>query len=174
LLTTRVGARAVGATETHDVLLLQQILATTGSLPSDRKQRVLRPLTADSNAHDLARLADRDHETAWMGAGPQRGVEQFTVDLGEVVTVDGITLAQGRIEFPRAIAVDVSTDNATWAEVWQGETASKTLSAAIHDPRHITMHLPFAAQNARYVRVRQLGQSTVPWAVAEFQVFGKQ
>src|SRR5688572_11479321 len=117
LLTTRVGARAVATTDVHEVLLLQQTSRTAPSVPTDRKHTAVRPLAADSNAQDLPRLADGDHDTAWMGAGPQRGSEQFTVDLGDALAVSGITLAQGRIEFPRAIAIDLSIDQQTWTEV---------------------------------------------------------
>ena len=66
----------------------------------------------------------------------------------------------------------MSLDGTQWTEAWRGEIAAQTIAAAIDDPKGVTVSLPFAAQRGRYIRLRQLGQSIQPWAVAEFRVSG--
>ena len=127
-----------------------------------------------ANREQLSRMIDGNLFTWWSTAGAQRGGEWFTADLEQVFEIAGITLGMGggATAFPRELAVDVSLDGAQWAEAWRGETAAQTIAAAIDDPIGVTVSLPFAAQRARHVRLRQLGQSIQPWVVAEFRVVG--
>jgi hypothetical protein len=85
-----------------------------------------------------------------------------------------VTLALGRslTAFPRTLAIEVSEDGTAWTETWRGDTAEKTVAAAIENPRDVTVSFPFAATRARYVRLTQLGHSSQPWAVSEFRVAG--
>ena len=40
--------------------------------------------------------------------------------------------------------------------------------AAIRDPLYVPLVLSFETRDTRYVEVRQVGWSAVPWALAEF------
>ena len=73
-------------------------------------------------------------------------------------------------QYPREVAIDLSTDGQSWSEAWRGRCAARSLSAALRDPRNIGLWFPLPAARARYVRMRQVGQSKEPWAVAEFTV----
>ncbi len=119
-------------------------------------------------------MVDGNLFTWWSTPGEQHGGESFTADLEQVFLIAGITLGMGggATAFPRELAVDVSLDGPEWIEAWRGETAAETIAAAIDDPTGATVSFPFAAQRARHVRLRQLGQSIQPWVVAEFRVVG--
>ena len=66
----------------------------------------------------------------------------------------------------------MSADGVRWSEVWRGGAARATLAAAIADPPNIRVTIDFAPAVARRVRVRQVGRSDEPWAVAELDVLG--
>lgn len=173
LLTTRTQVQSIATTNTHDVLLLPQ-LAFRERPVADRKTIPVQQLGSESDQHNLTFMLDGNRMTAWMPAEPQSGDERFTADLGTTVDLNEIVLSQGasRFGFPRAIAIDISADMNAWSEVWRGDTAAKTVAAAITEPRDIPLRFQFATVRGRYVRVRQLGQSQAPWAVAEFRAIG--
>jgi hypothetical protein len=68
------------------------------------------------------------------------------------------------------LSVLTSTDGVEWSEVWSGNGAAPSLSAAIANQRDVPIHLSFDSRSARFVRVRQVDQSSSSvWAVAEFR-----
>jgi hypothetical protein len=132
----------------------------------------IRGLTSPAQPENLTHMLDGNRITAWTPGLHQEGDEQFTADLGEAVTVGGIVLALGGYsgQYPREVAIDLSIDGQSWSEAWRGACATRSLSAALRDPRNIGLWFPLPAARARYVRMRQVGQSKEPWAVAEFTV----
>jgi hypothetical protein len=117
-------------------------------------------------------MLDSDRRTAWESEGPQSGGEEIVLDLGDAHEVSQVSLAQGAfmMEYPRQVAVDLSLDGGQWREVRRADVLAATLSAAIDDPAQVRVRLAFPGQPARYVRIRQLGRSDQPWAIAEIEV----
>jgi hypothetical protein len=170
-LLARTAAKQVSETETHHVLLLPAAPPVTVDAVAARALVPAYRLASHTNPPHLALMSDGDRTSTWTTPAGQRGGEEFTADLGEVIPIVGITLAGGKsmTAFPRAIAIAVSADGLRWTPVWQGDAAAKTVAAAIADPRTVAVPFGFSQQSARYVRVTQTGQSAQPWAVAEFR-----
>ncbi len=172
-VTSRTGARSIAVTDTHEVILLPRTTAEE-PVPGDITPIAIRQLTSPMQAENLTHMLDGNRITAWTPGERQEGDEQFTADLGDNVTVTGIVLALGGYagHYPREVAIDLSSDAQSWSEAWRGPSVTRTITAALRDPRNIGIWFPVAATSARYVRVRQLGQSKEPWSVAELTVVG--
>jgi hypothetical protein len=122
-----------------------------------------------------ARLAiDGDVGTQWQ-VGPQQPGQWIAVDLGVERTVGGIEQAISRdlLGYPRVLAVDVSLDGQSWREVWNGPTTAPAFLAAVERPREIPLRVRFERQQARFVRLRQMGTFEGGWTVAELRVFAR-
>jgi hypothetical protein len=128
--------------------------------------------TSHAAADTLPRLFDGDYQTVWVSGTPQKGDEFVAVLLREARMTSGVRLALGGYlsEFPRRIAIDVSADGKEWVEAWTGDGAVTAVEAAFHDPKHVEMVIAFAPRLAQHVRVRQTGQSSDVWALAELRV----
>jgi len=120
---------------------------------------------------DASRLIDRRMDTGWAD-GPQTSEQWVLADLGRVQSVGGVSLAIGAhvVEFPRHPAVEVSNDGEKYVRVWEGSGAVKTFLAVLKDVRGSWIRLAFPPQDARFVRVRQLGWENVTWALPEIEV----
>jgi prepilin-type processing-associated H-X9-DG protein len=167
--TTR--ATQLAETATHIVSLIARHSAEP---PAGMPAAAKRDLTLESqtNAAALRYMIDGDYRTAWGLASGQSGDEQFTVDLGAPAMVGGVAIASGdRITlFARELAIDLSSDRTNWTPAWRGRFAAPSVAAALARPSRMDVSISFQATRARYVRVRQLGRSREPWAVAEFAV----
>lgn len=170
-LRAHTNAQAVASTDTHEVFLLPRRNTPHERLRDDRRLPIA-TVTSVINPAELIRTIDGDPRTAWSSPDAQRGNEEVVADLGTAADVDGIQLALGghTVAYPRLLAVDLSLDAGTWTEVWRGTTAAASVATAIEDPRNVAVPFSFAPQRARYVRLRQLGQSDEPWAIAELRV----
>jgi hypothetical protein len=156
---------------TYDVLLIPRLQSTT-AIGAERDSEL--PMEAGQASVDADRLelvSDDDRLTRWM-TPTQQGVEAFTADLGQLRDVRGIVLEMGPWAgaFPRRVSVLTSATGTEWADAWEGDVAALALQAALSNQRDVPIHVPFSPRSARYVRVRQLGWSSLPWAVAEFRV----
>jgi hypothetical protein len=121
--------------------------------------------------HDATVIWDGRVETEW-GDNPQRPGQWITVDLGTVREVGGITHALGEYarDFPRRLAIELSTDGERWDRVWEDSTAAAAFLAAVRHPREAKMRFSFTPHPARYVRLLQLATHRNMWRVAELQV----
>jgi hypothetical protein len=122
----------------------------------------------------LRSLTDGDLRTRWDSGTAQRGDESIAVELGADAPVTAVELAMGpyTAEFPRHVAVDVSSDGSRWTTVWDDLTGRLAVLGAARDPRRVPLWFRFPPQRARFVRVRQLGSHpSSHWAIAELRVF---
>jgi hypothetical protein len=144
--------------------------AAGGLLPVARVEASVWP-------EDVAKLADGDLETRWSSGGPQgRERETLLIDLGAVREVGGVELALGsfRADFPRRLLIERSLDGEGWADVRDGGTGGLAVAGALEDPQRLPIRVRFAPVQARYLRLRQLGEDPVfYWSVAELAVFGR-
>jgi hypothetical protein len=148
------------------------------------------------NETDAEKALDGDRRTRWSSGRGQRAGMWFLVDLGREAPVNGVLLDLGAhtADFPRTLAVDVSTDRRTWQTVARTETYFRP--GVRVDPRgfrfvpgffqagHPSVHDPgnspdvrFTPVPARFVRVslprppRGEIQTGFDWSIAEFTVF---
>lgn len=131
------------------------------------------PESHDEDAPQAAYALDEEPRTAWY-VETQSGDERLEAELESESLVAAVMLGQGpyTAAFPRELIVSVSADGVDWTDVWEGGGGAPALAAAVSDPREIRVVLTFPAVTARFVRVRQVGRSDEPWAVAEFRVLG--
>ena len=159
---------------THDVLLIPRTVRT--DVPPADLEAGVRPEGGRASLADdqLALISDGDRQTGWL-TPTQQGSEEFIADLGRSHPVSGIVLSLGAWPggFPRTLSVLTSVNDAEWEEAWSGDVAALALQSAIADQRAVAITLPFNERDARYVRVRQVGWSSIPWAVAEFRALVK-
>ena len=172
---TRSRAEPFATTTAHDVWLLPKGPSQPAHRPAEEAAIAIRQLASPIARESLPTMLDGDRHTVWFTGQPQDGTEFFIADLGEPRDIEAVVLGLGasRMEFPRAIAIDLSTDGVEWSETWRGDTAAMTVAAAIADPREVRVTFDIGARRARYVRVRQIGQSEAAWGVAEFRVLGR-
>ena len=122
---------------------------------------------ATSSTGSPSLLLDGDIDTAWTTGTNQSGGEWIQVDLGAMTLFNRILLDAGPDvdDWPAEYEVLVSDDATSWRSVAR---------AAGPPPPQVTSEITttrFAPQVARHVRVTQLGSSTTPWSVAEFNLF---
>jgi hypothetical protein len=119
------------------------------------------------------RLAlDRDVETRWV-CPPVGVAQELTIDLGQVVTVGAYVQGMGvnAGDSPYYLAIETSTDGASWDEVWNGNLFEQIITGAMRDPRSARIEVRFSPHEARYVRVRpQRRDPRFHWTIAEVEV----
>jgi hypothetical protein len=156
----------------YDVLLIPRTTAPADP-PALESGLVMRSARASVADDDMSLMSDGDRHTAWMTT-TQEEPDEFIADLGAPHDVRGVALGLGAFPggFPRRLSVLTSTDGVEWSEVWSGSGAAPSMSAAIANQRDVPIHLSFDPRRARYIRVRQVDQSSSSvWAVAEFRAF---
>jgi hypothetical protein len=126
---------------------------------------------AKRHPEDWAGMHDGRTDTGW-GDYPQTGDGWIVIDLGAVHEVGGLThnIAVHVLDFPRRLAIDVSTDKAQWECVWEGPTAAQAFLAFVREPTRAGLRFSFEPRPARFVRLRQLDTYQGTWRVAELQV----
>jgi hypothetical protein len=130
--------------------------------------------TASADDADARLAIDGNVGTQWQ-VGPQQPGQWIAVDLGVERAVGGIEQAIGHdlLGYPRVLAVDVSLDGLSWREAWTGPTTAAAFLAAVERPREIPLRIRFERQQARFVRLRQMGTFEGGWTVAELRVFAR-
>lgn len=118
-------------------------------------------------------LVDGRLENEWV-VGPQLPDEWVEADLGSIQPVASVVQHLGVYarDFPRLLAIELSSDGVQWNEVWRGPTAARALLAAIRAPIDAPLTTAFTPQMARYVRLRQLATHKNLWRIAELEIRG--
>ena len=120
---------------------------------------------------DWRLMHDGRIETGW-GDYPQKPDEWIVIDLGLVRTVGGVTNNIGEyvLDFPRRLAIELSTDAQVWNRVWEGPAAARAFLGFVRDPRSAALRFAFDARPARFVRLVQLETYPSMWRVSELLV----
>jgi hypothetical protein len=117
-------------------------------------------------------VLDRRIDTEWHDSPQQLPGHFLIADLGSLKDVGGVTMSLGEWarDFPRRLAIDVSSDGSTWDRVWEGNTAAMTFLAATRAPRECALRFAFDVRAARLVRLKTLVAHKNLWRIAEIQV----
>ena len=124
--------------------------------------------SASHNSDQAGNAIDGDNGSSWSSGTPQTNAMWYELDLGETQTIGKVVLenpGSGK-EFPRGLAVKVSTDDKTWTEV--GRVVRFYAGPA---------ELSFTPVQARYVRfeqtsdVVQVNLWAINWSISEVNLF---
>jgi hypothetical protein len=132
-------------------------------------------ITASTNQKDIGAVLDRDLDSRWH-APRQDGTETITLDLASAQRVSALVMCLGAYpgQYPRALAVDVSSDGSTWTTIRTGETALDTYDAAVRSPREVPVTIPVAREDVRFLRLRQIQTDRHGWSIVELRVLSGQ
>jgi hypothetical protein len=127
--------------------------------------------SVDAYIGDARAIIDGRTDTFWRDL-PQRNGQWIVADLGDIRLVGGISHAMGDAarDFPRRLAIDVSVDGNHWTQVFDSPMAGWAVRSAILNPTNADMRIVFAAQEARYVRLRQTASHPNYWVLTELSV----
>lgn len=105
--------------------------------------------------------ADGNDGTRWSSGANQAAGQWFKADLGSNQWFNHIVMDSGAStnDYPRDYIVEVSTDNANWRTVANGEGTGAVVA------------VNFSIVEARYIRVTLKKASTSWWSISEFRVF---
>ena len=125
-----------------------------------------------ANAGDPSVVLDGNLDTDWHDGRSQRPGQWLLADLGEPRLVSGVGHGLGELvrDFPRRLVIEVSLDGVSWTPAWEGETVAQAYMASVRSPRGAIIKLAFEPQQARFVRLRQLGTEIHLWRVTELTI----
>jgi F5/8 type C domain-containing protein len=153
-----------------------QRAASDGALPAIKGEPLpIASISANVNAGLTGGMTDDDLLTRWHAGREQRAGDSMTVDLGQPHQVNGAQMRLGGYvaDFPRQLSIETSTDGQRWFQAWSGGTGLMAFSAALDDPRAVTLPFTFEPHQARLVRFTQTGtEGKYEWSVAELRVLG--
>jgi hypothetical protein len=168
------GTTPLPDTSTHHVTLAAMQPAPL--VPSQGALEAARLAETVTQPHASAQgLADHDLQTAWASGSAQTGAEVITLTLEQSRMIAGVRIDSGphATAFARTIAIDTSADGRQWDTVVTADGAALAMEAALRDSRRMSVVLTFAPRAATRVRIRQLGQATDEWVVAELRVLAE-
>lgn len=135
----------------------------------------IRAVRSNTNPEKVDNMTDGDLETRWE-SGPQTEGTWIVIDLGEsprVVNTLELKLGPFFEDFPRALAIEASSDAQSWREVWRGPSAARAFVAAFETPREVPVRFQVAPTPARYLRLMLLSNDEIYyWSIAELKVLG--
>jgi hypothetical protein len=119
-------------------------------------------------------LADGAFDEMWV-CEPQMGTESITLELDRSAAMDAVRLTLGLpAAFPRALAVETSTDGESWVPARRGDVVDAFIRGALASPTRPVLVLPFEPREAGFVRLRQTGaDSTASWSMREVEVLAR-
>jgi F5/8 type C domain-containing protein len=132
----------------------------------------IKSIEVNVKKEEAAAMTDGDLQTRW-DTGPQTGKEEVLIDLGTVRPITTVVLQLGpfNADFPRDLQIETSDDQRSWTEAWRGSTTILAFVTAVRDPRRVPLVFPLGNREARFIRLRQLGQDpTYYWSVAELSL----
>jgi hypothetical protein len=132
-----------------------------------------RAMASDSTAQSPPSQAfDDDPKTRWGTGHPQHGNEWFLLDLGAVFTINQVSLNEGAMyayDYPVRYALGVSL---TFDDAQPVSSQSFQMLTSGGGAPTVTT-IPFAATKARYILIKQSGQSSGSWwSIADLTVSG--
>jgi glucosylceramidase len=108
-----------------------------------------------------ASALDGSQSTRWSTGVPESNGQWFQVDMGQINTIERITIDAGTssADFPRGYQVLLSTNGSTFSQVASGTGSTSFIT------------VNFAAQPARYIKIVQTGSSIYWWSIHELNAY---
>lgn len=130
------------------------------------------------NAGTAPRALDGDVATRWLTATPQQGNEWLVVRCPESRVMTGLwllTAPRSFGDYPRRLAIDRSTDGATFEAWWKGAVVAELAASVAAGDRPPTVRIDLPPVPFTAVRLRQVGQTPRRWfwSVDEIQLRGR-
>jgi len=133
--------------------------------------------SAEHNTTLAGAMMDGNLATGWHAGRGRPPGDSIMVDLGQSPMVSGaeMLIAGYVTDFPRQLSIETSLDGRSWFPAWSGNVAVVAMTAALQDPRRVTLSFAFEARRARYVRFIRTGtEDDSDWSVAELRIRGSQ
>ena len=112
--------------------------------------------SASLNSANAWRAIDGDLNTAWESNQSQASGQWFQVDLGELKSINGITIAQDNTNFAKNWKIELSADGSNWAQI-----------AANTNETQSTISVRFSAGNYRYAKMSITASDSAQWSIKE-------
>lgn len=123
--------------------------------------------SASHNSEKAGLAIDGLFDTFWTTGQAQVPGMWFKLDLGEPLKISKVRLEGPEKEFPRGLAVSVSTDGQSWTEAGRVERFYR-------GPVEVSFPTPMLARFIRLEQtsdVVQAGKWNLPWSISEISVF---
>lgn len=146
----------------------------SGLVALDRSGWIASASATDTYGDVPANALDGNPDTHWgSGQGQNPGL-WFQVNMIIPRPINGISIDAGANtgDFPRAYLVFVSLDGANWGHpIASGDTTSQGSGAYVTAGQEIDITFP--VQEARFIRVVDIGSAGNWWSLSEFNVYAK-
>ncbi|HZR43064.1 MAG TPA: discoidin domain-containing protein [Ktedonobacteraceae bacterium] len=146
----------------------------SGLVALDRTGWIASASATDTNGDSPAHALDGDANTHWGSGEAQSPGLWFQVNMITPRPINSISLDAGPStgDYPRAYMVFVSLDGSNWGHsIASGDTTSQGSGAYVTPGQLITISFP--VQQARFIRVVDLGSAGNWWSIYEFNVYAK-
>ena len=142
--------------------------------PGDAYGQALGIATVQTNVkpHLSDRMLDGSLQSRWEG-GVQAPGQEIYIDLARQRSIGAVVMRLGPYtrDFPRGLAIDVSSDGNQWTEVWSGSTQILALKDALRRPGDPTIVCEIGDHMGRYIRLHSTMSDPVAyWSIAELSV----
>ncbi len=162
----------LGVAAPHEFLMLKKVRPRPRRVAGERLP--IAAATSHTGAVDVAVLTDRDRATAWQIQEAGDPATYLTITLGCRAALRSIGVSHGGGRVARAMAIDVSSDEATWRTAWRGRPGGAAVRAALREPRTGEIHFRARGTDVRQVRLRALRlNGKAGWSVADIEARGR-
>ena len=130
-------------------------------------------IATDGPPVDRNALTDGRADTWWATAHAQRPGDALQFDFGGPAHPCAVLLSVGefRASYPRKLAIETSSTGRDWTTVAVTRTAGLTMRAALENPKSVSIAIPLAASEGRFLRLRiDEPHPKVAWMVTDVAV----
>lgn len=166
-------ARFVARQNAHVVFALDAPTPSLAPPPGTTAMAIESIVDERGRAVATAVLTDHNPTTAWQSDGPQAGRESLMLMLAETAPLVGLDLTHGpyRGGYPRGLVVETSQDGVNWQTQFTGRVLAQLVGSVMDDARLGRVHVDLHGAVARYVRLRQSGETPKStWALADIDI----
>jgi hypothetical protein len=121
---------------------------------------------------DVGLMVDGNERNMWECLQPA-GAQELTIDLGAVAPVGSMAYSLGPFfwNVPTELLIETSHDGISWSTARRGSVLGEFIEGGLNDPASLRALLRFEPREARYVRLRPVGQpENFAWFVAELEI----
>lgn len=111
----------------------------------------------------ITSITDNNLETVWTSSTPQTPGMAIEIDLGQPTVIQRLYMTPGVEEShsPIALRLSAGMTRDTLEPFWEKDTSQNT-----------DLNIKFAPVTARYLRLEVTAGSSLPWSIAELELYG--